>query len=74
MDNGTASKTRLTKADQDAYMRACEFKFGQPVMMGNVRVIASGSLGPVLVFKIKGRNTEVHAGDPRLLEMRPCDE
>ena len=70
MDAGTVSKTRLTKADQDAYMRACELKWNQPVMFGDQPAKATGMLGVVLVFKIKGRNVNMRAGDPRLLTLR----
>ena len=74
MDHRTVSeKPRLTKADQDAYMRACELRWNQPVMLGGIRVLASGRRGNVLVFKIKGRLKDVHAGDPRLLEMVECE-
>lgn len=66
-------KPRLTKADQDAYMRACELRWNQPVMLGGIRCLASGARGAVLVFKVKGRLKDVHAGDPRLLTLTPCD-
>jgi hypothetical protein len=63
-------KPRLTIADQRAYQLVESLKYGQEVYIGVQRAFSAGIEGSVPVFRIKGRNVRIQAGDPRLLELR----
>jgi hypothetical protein len=63
-------KPRLSLADQRAYQLAESLKYGQEVYFGEQRAFSAGIEGSVPVFRIKGRNVRIPAGDARLLELR----